>query len=252
MKKSILLGALSLLFVFASCSKLERNEKKYIDAMMGENVEEANAAYDEFKQWLMADNETMTYDFPYMREKLTDVHIVESEDHILRCYSWETERSDTTRSYANIAQWKLGDKMAAYSGSLEKLIANRKVDITIPFTLAHSIDTIIKIERTTPVVYLLVQTYTSGENMRYSYVTAISIKDMHPMFIPHYFDGLDNVGNGEYKDDGKVKCADLFKWDANSGKLLVSIPDDNGNIVPGKHDTYQLGDKGFKKVIVKE
>lgn len=252
MKKSILFGALSLLFILASCSKLERNEKKYIDAMTSDNVEEANTAYDEFTKWIMTDKETMTYDFPYMREKLTDVHIVTSPDTMLRCYSWETGRSDTTRSYANVMQWKLGDQMAGYSGSIEKIIANRMVDITIPFTLAHSIDTIIKIDGTTPPVYLIVQSYTSGKDMRLSYITGVWIRDMHPMFLPHFFDGLDNVGNGLYKDDGKIKCADLFKWDAKNGKLLVSIPDDNGNIDPKRYDTYLFGNKGFKKVAAKE
>ena len=247
MNKKYIFGVLALLLLLVSCDSMERKEHRLIDAMTGENVEEANAAYEEFSKWLMQDKATMDYDFAYMREKLTDVHIVQSSDSIIRCYSWETERCDTSRSYANVMQWRIGDNMAGYIGSLERLIANRRVDYTIPFTLAHTVDTIIKVEHTQPVVYLLVQSYTSGENIRQSYITAIVLKELHPFFLAHYFDGLDNVNNGEYKDDGKVKGADIFTWDAQANELKVLLPDEQGNISPSRFDTYCLGASGFKK-----
>ena len=150
MSKKILFGALLLLFVLTSCDKMSSTEKRLVDAMMSDDVEKAAAAHDEFVQWLVKDEATMGYDFPYMREKLSEAHIVQSPDSMMRCYSWATERTDTSCTYANVMQWKLGDNMAGYTGSLERLIANRKIDFSIPFTLAHSIDTIIKVE---PVSY---------------------------------------------------------------------------------------------------
>lgn len=248
MKKSVLFGALSLLVLAASCSKMASDEKRLVDAMTGDDIQQSNTAYDELTKWLMTDLETMTYDFPYMREKLTDMHIVASKDSILRCYSWETGRTDTTSSYANIVQWKLGDKMGGFNGSLEKLIANRIVDINIPFTLAHRIDTIIQIDGTTPTIYLIVQSYTAAANKRLSYITAVTIKDMHPAFLPHFFDGLDNVGNGLYNEGDKAKGEDIFKWDGGSGKLTVAVPDDKGNIDPARYDTYIMSKNRFKKV----
>lgn len=219
--------------------------------MLGDDPEQAAKAYDALVQWITSDKETMTYDFPYMHEKLADMHIVSSDDGQIRCYSWETGRTDSTINYVNIAQWKLGNEMAGFCGPLESLIANCIPDINKPNTLAHRIDTIIRIENTSPVVYLLVQSYTCQPQMRISYISAASIENKRLTQHPHFFDGIDKAGNHLYNDN-KVCGSDLFKWDAKNGKLLVYTADDKGNLVSGKYDTYIMDKNQFKKVTAEE
>ena len=103
MKRTIYIIAL-LALVLASCSKAERNEKKYLKAMQSEDYEEATAGFNDFCSWLEKDKSTMTHDFKLMREAM-DLKVATSANGKLRCYSWPTGGdSESNRSYANLTQ----------------------------------------------------------------------------------------------------------------------------------------------------
>ena len=133
-----------LLLVTASCSKNERNEKKFLKGILSESFEEAATANQEFSYWLSSDEGTMTYDFPLMREKL-GLKIVTSPDSLVRCYSWCLNSNSENPKYDNVIQWMAQGKMVGFSGTLDYLLAGRKNDLKKMSSFGHSIDTIFEI-----------------------------------------------------------------------------------------------------------
>ena len=240
MKKSVFFLALLVILV-SSCSKQERNEKKFLKAMMSEDFEEAAKGFDEFCTWLERDKSTMTYDFNLMREKMA-LKVVSSADGKVRCYSWPTLSDGNVVRYANVEQWLVNDMLVASREPLDRLFTGKNA-------MPHSVDTIMDIQGVyEKPVYLIVQSFmNSSGNMR-SFITAAQITDNYLLAIPFFFDGMNNAGNHEYESGTNVKTSDMYKWDEKTRRLQVFETDDSLHIIPGKYTVYQLGNKQFTRV----
>lgn len=250
MKNTLLLLSF-LLLVGTSCSKLESNEKKYVNAMMGNDYDEVYKAYEDFSNWLMADSATMSYDFPLMREKL-GMKIATSPDRKVRCYSWVTSQGDTTSSYSNVIQWIVNGKMAAYSGPLDAMLTGRKPNVARQWSLAHSIDTIFQIDGEKEPIYLIVQSYVNELGYTFSYVSAALNTGMALKILPFFFDGIETAGNRQFINDNNVNMKELIKWDPQGKKLYAYLTDDNERVMPGKYETYTLGEQQFTKDVTEQ
>ena len=246
MKKTVILLAM-LGLVLSSCSKLERNEKKYLDGILSEDYATSNQAMAEFNKWMTADEATMTYDFNLMREKL-GMKIVDSPGGKLRCYSWITSRGDTICNYANIVQMIVNGQMVGYAGPLEVMLTGRKPAVGRQWSLSHSIDTIYQLEAKPQPIYLIEQSYVNETGLSFSYLSAAAPNGVLLKILPFFFNGIETAGNRGYVDDGKVNKKDLIKWDAKEGKLYSYMTDDQNHVIPGKYETYVLGVNQFTKV----
>lgn len=246
MKKTVLIISLIAL-TLASCSKLERNEKKFLKGMQSEDYEASIQAFNDFTDWMLKDKATMTYDFNRMREQL-GMKVITSEDGKLRCYSWPTSVTDTIQTYTNIIQWMAADKFVGFNGPIDKLLAGRKVNIKKEQTMAHSIDTIFQLKSTTPTVYLIMQSYRNVNGKKRAYVSAACIDGLVLKLLPFFFDGIEIAGNYEYNANGTLGINDLFKWDEKTNQFSVYQTDENDNIIPGKHLVYQLGKDRFVRL----
>ena len=245
MKKTALLLAL-LVLVMGSCSKMKSNERKYVKGMQSQDVETSTTAFNDFCLWMQKDKETMTYDFPLMKEAF-GMKIVSSPDSLVRCYSWVTDDNGKDVFYANITQWMLGESFVAYAGPIDYVLANRKADLKNYSSFAHSIDTIYMISKGNVPVYLIVQSYFD-DGVRRAYATASRISGLKLSIVPFFFDGLDVAGNADFVDDGKVSIGDLFKWDEQTGKFYAYQTDDNNHLIPGKYTVYELGSNRFSRL----
>ncbi len=250
MKRTIYIIAL-LALVLASCSKAERNEKKYLKAMQSEDYEEATAGFNDFCSWLEKDKSTMTYDFKLMREAM-DLKVATSADGKLRCYSWPTGgESESNRYYANLTQWLVDDNILAFRGPIDNLLAGRKPDISKEITLAHSIDTIIEIHagpKGDKTAYLIAQSYVNSDGNKRSYVSASYINGIRLTLLPFFFDGIEFAGNNEFVNYENVKTSDLFKWDEKAKRFYAYQTDDSLHYLPGKYTIYQFDGNMMKKV----
>ena len=250
MKKSLFIVALVAL-TFASCSNLERNEKKFLEGMQSENYEESIKAFNEFADWMQRDRSTMTYDFKLMREKM-DLKIATSQDGHLRCYSWPTSVNEKVKVYANLTQWTSGDNFVGFNGPIDKLLAGRNAKLKQHSSLAHSIDTIFDIKLGQQTIYIIAQTYKNTDGRYRSYVSATFIDGVVLRLLPNFFDGIEIAGNYEYLNDGKLTIKDLFKWDEKTRKFYAYQTDDNYNVIPGKYLAYQLGNERFTRLTTEE
>lgn len=246
MKKSFLLLAL-ICIAIASCSKMERNEKKYLEGMQDEDYEASVNAVKEFCNWLETDKATMNYDFKLMREKI-GLKAITSPDSVLRCYSWVSNRSEYGESYTNVAQWCIGESFIAYSGPIDYLLAGRKADIKHQETLAHSIDTIFEVKMANHPVYLIVQSYVNREGKRRAYVTSTHIPGVQLQIMPFFFDGTEMAGNNAFIDKGNTPVGELFKWDEKARKFYAYQVDDNEQLIPGKYTVYELCNERFTRL----
>ena len=236
-----------LIVLMASCNQAEMKEKKFLKGMQSEDFEVSNQAFEEFCQWLQNDKATMTHDFKLMREAI-GLNVQTSDDGQVRCYSWETGRGDTTRTYANIVQWLAGENLVAYNGPIDALLTGRKPQINHQWSLAHSIDSIFEIKDAKQPIYMIVESYINESGMSFYYVSAVVNKGLTLSILPFFFNGIETAGNREYKDDGKVNKADLIKWDAKEKKLYSYLTDDSARIIPGKYEVYQLDNTQFKTI----
>lgn len=244
MKRLVFIVSLIAL-TLASCSKLERNEKKYLEGMMSEDYETSIKAFDEFADWMLNDRSTMTYDFKLMREKM-DLKIVSSPDGHLRLYSWPTSVNEKVKVYANLSQWTSGDNFIGFNGPIDKLLAGRNAKIKQHSSLAHSIDSIYQIQVGKQTVYLIAQSYHNTDGNYRAYVSATFIDGVVLRLLPNFFDGIEIAGNYEITDaDGKVNAADLFKWDDKAKRFYAYQTDDSNHVVPGKYAIYQLNGDRF-------
>lgn len=250
MKKSLFIMALVAL-ALASCSKLERNEKKFLEGMQSDSYEESVNAFNEFADWMLNDKSTMTYDFNLMREKM-DLKIATSKDGHLRCYSWPTNVNEKVKVYANLTQWTAGDNFVGFNGPIDKLLAGRNANIKQHSSLAHRIDTIYDIQLGQRTIYIIAQTYHNTDDHYRSYVSATFIDGVVLRLLPNFFDGIEIAGNYEYLNDGKLTIKDLFKWDEKSGKFYAYQVDDNYNVIPGKFVVYQLGNERFTRLTTED
>ena len=236
-----------LLLVMASCSKMERNEKKYIKGIMSDDFETSATANQEFGNWLSQDKETMTHDFALMREKL-GLKVVSSPDGLIRCYSWCTNISSENPVYDNVIQWMAGDNFVAFNGPIDYLLAGRKSDLKRQYSLGHSIDTIFEITSGNHPVYLFAQSYVDGEGKRHAYVSAAFLQGVRLMLLPYCFDGIEFAGNNEFVDPGNTPIGDLFKWDEKSKRFSAYQTDDSLKVIPGKYTVFVLGDERFNRL----
>ena len=246
MKKTLYIIAL-LVLTLASCSKVERNEKKYLKAMQSENYEEAVNGFEEFCKWLQSDKSTMTHDFKLMREAMC-LKVVTSTDGKLRCYSWPTNSSENTTTYANFTQWMVDDNLVAYRGPIDNLLAGRKAEISKEPTMAHSIDTIIEIHDGDKTAYLIAQSYVNSHGNKRSYISASMLSGIRLTLLPYFFDGIEFAGNNEFVNYDNVKTSDLFKWDEKTKQLYAYQTDDSLHYIPGKYTVYQLGSDKFTRL----
>lgn len=246
MKNTVLIISL-LALVLASCSKLERNEKKFYKGMQDEDYEVSIQAFNEFTDWMQRDRSTMTYDFKLMREKM-GLKIATSEDGKLRCYSWPTNVNDTIQVYANIIQWVAGENFVGFNGPIDKLLAGRNANIKKESTMAHSIDTIFELKATNPTVYLIMQSYRNMYGRNRAYVSAAFVDGVVLRLLPFFFDGTEIAGNYEFNGAAKPSIDDLFKWDEKTLQFKAYQTDDNYNIIPGKYAVYQLDKHRFVRL----
>ena len=246
MKKTTFIMVM-LLLVLASCSKMERNEKKFIKGIMSDDFEVSATANQEFSQWLSKDQATMTHDFKLMREKL-GLKVVTSPDRHVRCYSWCVNNTSANPIYNNVIQWMAGDRFVAYSGPVDYLLAGRKIDIKRQSTLGHSIDTIFEITSGNRPVYMIAQSYVNSEGKRRAYVSAAFQHDVRLMLLPFFFDGTEFTGNNEFLDKGNTPIGDLFKWDEKNKRFYAYQTDDNYNLLPGKYTVFVLGNERFTRL----
>ena len=163
-----------LLLVTASCSKNERNEKKFLKGILSESFEESAAANQEFNLWLSSDEGTMTYDFPLMREQI-GLKVATSPDSVVRCYSWCLDRNSENPKYDNVIQWIAQGRMVAFSGTLDYLLAGRKNDLKKMSSFGHSIDTIFEITSGNRPVYMIGQSFIYDGQKRKAYAARPSV-----------------------------------------------------------------------------
>lgn len=246
MKKALLFIAV-LSLTFASCSKLERNEKKLVQAMLDENYETSNKGLEDFCKWLQNDKETMTYDFPLMREKY-GMNVFTSSDNMVRCYSWVTNPGAEPKTYANVMQWLMGDQLVAFSGPIDALLTGRKPNIKRQWSLAHSIDTLYTIAEATQPIYMVQESYVNEDGHTFVYISAFINRGLKLAIMPFFFNGIETAGNREFIDDGSVNKKELIKWDDKARMLYSYMTDDSLRVIPGKYETYALGPKQFVKV----
>lgn len=251
MTKFRLLLSLLIFATLLSCSKAEMKEKKFLKAMQSEDYEVANQAFNDFINWLQSDKSTMNHDFQLMSEAF-GMKVRTSDDGQVRCYSWETGRNDTTRTYANITQWLSGENLVAYNGPIDALLTGRKPQINHQWSLAHSIDSIFEIQEGKQPIYLIVESYINEVGMSFSYVSAAVNQGLKLSILPHFFNGIETAGNREYVDDGKVNKADLIKWDPKAKRIYSYITDDSARVIPGKYEVYQLDKDQFTKITTAE
>ena len=247
MKKTFCVIAL-LALVLVSCSKMERNEKKFMKAMQSEDYEESVAGFNDFYSWLESDKSTMTYDFKLMREAM-DLKVVTSADGKVRCYSWPTGGdSESGITYANLIQWMVDDNLIAFRGPIDNLLAGRKPDLSKEITMAHSIDTIFEIHEGDKTAYLIAQSYVNSDGNKRSYVSASYLSGIRLTLLPFFFDGIEFAGNNEFVNYDNVKTSDLFKWDEKTKRFYAYQTDDSLHYLPGKFTVYQLDGDKFNKV----
>lgn len=236
-----------LLLVLVSCSKMERNEKKFIKGILSDDYEISANSNQEFCQWITTDKETMTHDFLLMREQL-GLKVVASADNLVRCYSWCTNTNNSKPVYDNVVQWMAGDRFVAYSGPIDYLLAGRKSDLKRQSSLGHSIDTIFEITSGSRPVYLIAQSYINDEGKRRAYVSAAFMPDVRLMLLPFFFDGIEFAGNNEFVDEGNTPIGDLFKWDEKNNRFYAYQTDDDFHVIPGKYTVFVLGDERFNRL----
>ena len=246
MKRYLFILALVTL-VLASCSKVERNEKKYVEAMRSDDYQAASQAFDEYCNWMVSDKATMTHDFKLMREKM-GLTIAASKDGRLRCYSLPTSAGKDVKVYANIVQWMVDGHFVGFTGPVDKLLAGRSGNIKKRGTMAHLIDTIYQIDNTEPTVYIIEQSYTNVDGKNRAYVSAACIDGLVLRLLPFFFDGIEIAGNYEFNPGGKISTSDLFKWDEQTGRFYAYQTDDNYNVIPGRYTVYQLDKDRFKRL----
>ena len=247
MNKTVIILALLALLVASGCSKMERNEKKYLKGIQSENYEESNNALNDFCKWLQTDKKTMSYDFALMKERM-GMKVVTSPDSLLKCYSWKTVETENSEAYACVMQWMAGDRFIAYRGPLDDLLARRQATIKNQTSLAHSIDTIYEIRTGNIPVYLISQSYTSNKGKRRAYITAAFFNGLSPQVMPFFFDGVDIAGNSEFKVQPGITTGDLFKWDEKSNRLYVYQTDDKNRLITGEYIVYQLDSNRLKRL----
>ena len=194
MKKTLLLLIAACVMVLTGCNKMESNEKKYLKGMQSDNYEESSKAFSEFCHWLEKDRETMTYDFPHMRQEM-GLKAVTSKDGHLRCYSWDTPINDSTHVYANISQWVSGENFIAFSGPLSKLLRVNDPDIKQAQAVAHQIDTIFDLDAGGQHIYLIAQSSINVNGNRRAYVSACFINGINLVHIPFFFGGTERAGS---------------------------------------------------------
>lgn len=247
MKSKTLLVIALCMIALASCNSPERKEKQFLEGMLSDNVEEYNQALNDFSKWLQYDKSSMDHDFSLMREQM-GLKAVYSPDHLLRAYSWVTGTHAGVPAYANVFQWKSGENFVGYCGPIDALIAGRKADITKPFTMPHSLDTIFEIEGGNFPVYLLVQSYAEDDSHYRAYTSAMFINGISLQLLPTFFDGIEYAGNNVYVNDGSINAASLFSYDAATKTFKAYKTDDQDRIIPDQHDVYKLQDHGFARV----
>lgn len=246
MRKTALFLTL-LLIVTASCSKNERNEKKFLKGIMSESYEEAAAANQDFNKWLSSDEGTMTYDFPLMREQI-GLKVATSPDSLVRCYSWCLNSNSDNPKYDNVIQWIAQGKMVAFSGTLDYLLAGRENDLKKMSSFGHSIDTIFEITSGNHPVYMITQSFIYDGKKRKAYVSAAYLNGVKLTLLPNFFDGIEFAGNNVFIDDGSTPISDLFKWDEKSKRFYAYQTDDSSRLIPGKYTVFELGTERFARL----
>ncbi len=246
MKKTLVLMAL-LMLVSSSCSKLERKEKKLVEAMQSDDFEIASQGFTDFCEWLKNDKSTMTYDFKLMREQL-GMNQLTSADGNLRCYSWITNGDKDDPLYANVVQWKDGENFVGYSGPLNNMLNSYKKNAAKNKEKTHSIDTIIDVKAGNQPVYLVVQSYVNPDGKTRSFISALIIQNLLLARLPNFFDGTEVAGNLEYEDNGNIKVGDLYKWDEKSNRLSVYQTDDDYHVIPNQYTVLQLENGRMNRV----
>ena len=250
MRKTALFLTL-LLLVAASCSKNERNEKKFLKGLLSESFEESATANQEFSYWLSSDEGTITYDFPLMREKL-GLKIVTSPDSLVRCYSWCLNSNSENPKYDNVIQWMAQGKMVAFGGTLDYLLAGRKNDLKKMSSFGHSIDTIFEITIGKRPVYMIGQSFIYDGQKRKAYVSAAYLNGVQLTLLPNFFDGIEFAGNNVFFDDGSTPISDLFKWDEKDRKFYAYQTDDSSKLIPSKYTVFVLGEERFSRLPEEE
>lgn len=243
--KFLLLMA-SMVMVMSSCSKLESNEKKYLDAMSSDDFEVSAQGFTDFCEWLKKDKSTMTYDFNLMREKL-GMNVLTSADGKLRTYSWITNGDQTAPVYANVVQWLDGESFLGYSGPLNNMLNSHKKDAAKNKEMAHSIDTIMDVNMDKQHLYLVVQSYLNADGRKRSFVSALTIQKLILFRLPFFFDGTEVAGNNEY--EGNIKVGDLFKWDEKNKLFYAYQTDDNFHVIPNQYTVFKLGNDKLNRVV---
>lgn len=253
MKKTLLLLIAACVVLLTGCNKMESNEKKYLKGMQSDNYEESSEAFSEFCHWLEKDRETMTYDFPHMRQEM-GLKAVTSKDGHLRCYSWDTPVNDSTHIYANISQWVSGENFIAFSGPLSKLLRVNDPDIKQAQAVAHQIDTIFDVDAGGQHIYLIAQSYINIHGNRRAYVSACLINGISLVHIPFFFGGTERAGSLEFRDNQRALTPidQLFKWDAENHRFYAYLTDDDYNLIPGKFTEYILEGDRFERVQTDE
>lgn len=236
-----------LLLVMASCSKNERNEKKFLKGILSESYEESAAANQAFNQWISSDEGTMTYDFPLMREQI-GLKITTSPDSLVRCYSWCLNSNSENPKYDNVIQWRANGTYVSYSGTLDYLLAGRKNDLKKMSSFGHSIDTIFEITSGNHPVYMIGQSFIYDGKKRKAYVSAAYMNGVKLMLLPNFFDGIEFAGNNVFIDDGSTPISDLFKWDEKSQRFYAYQTDDSSRLIPGKYTVFVLGSERFSRM----
>lgn len=236
-----------MIMALASCSKVERNEKKFLKAMQSDDYQTVTDGYKEFTDWMQRDKSTMNYDFPLLQENL-NMKIATSQDGHLRCYSWPTSTSNGLKVYANLSQWTAGDNFIGFNGPIDQLLAGRKGDLQHKHMMGHSIDSIIDIQLGQRTCYVIIQSYKNTEGRYRAYASVTHIDGVVLRLLPFFFDGTEVAGNYEFISGGNVKTSDLFKWDPQTKRFYAYQTDDNYKIIPGKYTAYQLGADRFTRL----
>lgn len=146
--------------------------------------------YDELVDFVIKEPRTIEYEFAKLQsEGYADV--VTSEDGNLRLYYWDNRSGGTWISWSNICQYRSGDNVYAYEGS----IMDVKYGTQIEYNEGSNNCAILGIktiyDKSSSPIYLVHAYIRESSNWGYASIEAIRIKNDELVAVPIFYGGID-------------------------------------------------------------
>lgn len=164
-----------------------------------------NRCYDELIDFVI--KEPLTIDYPFERLQSEGyANIVTSEDGNLRLYYWNNETGGTWIFWSNICQYRCGDKVYAYEGS----ISNVKYGDQLEKSECESNCAILGIktiyDKSNAPIYLVYTYERLSSNWGYRSIEAVQIKDGKLVAAPIFRGGIDSENFDAAADPIPQQC----------------------------------------------